>query len=235
MKEYHSKFEFEKYYHIFNRGNNRENIFCNKGNYQYFLAKWEHYIVAFADILSYCLMPNHFHFLVKVKSQKELTSLLTNPENLSKPSSIGKVNVQKSTKPIGISRSNSTNDINKLLEDQFRNLFSGYTLAFNNQQNRSGSLFQKRFKRIEIANDDYLTTIIHYIHHNPIHHGFVDDYSKWKFSSYNAMLSKEETSLNRKIVLDWFGGQSGFEEFHSESKNLNAIKSLIMEEKSTNS
>jgi len=48
-------------YHIYNRGNNRETIFITEANYFYFKNKIQKHISPYADILAYCLMPNHFH------------------------------------------------------------------------------------------------------------------------------------------------------------------------------
>ena len=55
-----------KYFHVYNRGNNGENIFLEKRNYTYFLKLYLKYIVPIADTFAYCLMPNHFHFLIQV-------------------------------------------------------------------------------------------------------------------------------------------------------------------------
>ena len=55
------------YYHIFNRGNNRENIFIQECNYSYFLQQYTRYIDPVADTFAYCLLRNHFHLLVRIK------------------------------------------------------------------------------------------------------------------------------------------------------------------------
>ena len=55
-------------YHIYNRGNNKQRIFFNDNNYLYFLKKVRKEMVPHCDVLAYCLMPNHFHFLVQLKS-----------------------------------------------------------------------------------------------------------------------------------------------------------------------
>ena len=49
-----------KYYHIYNRGNNRENIFLQERNYAYFLKLYARHIEPVADTFAYCLMRNHF-------------------------------------------------------------------------------------------------------------------------------------------------------------------------------
>ena len=55
------KIEFGKFYHIFNRGNNSQDIFFEEENYLYFLKLLTKYIFPIADIYCYCLMNNHFH------------------------------------------------------------------------------------------------------------------------------------------------------------------------------
>jgi len=60
------------YYHIYNRGVNRENIFIEERNYAYFLALYARYILPIADTYAYCLLRNHFHFLVRLKDFKEV-------------------------------------------------------------------------------------------------------------------------------------------------------------------
>jgi putative transposase len=56
-----------QYYHVFNRGVNREPIFLRKENWLFFLKRLQDYISDKADIIAYCLMPNHYHLLVCLK------------------------------------------------------------------------------------------------------------------------------------------------------------------------
>ncbi|MCX6198837.1 MAG: transposase [Bacteroidetes bacterium] len=58
-------------FHIYNRGNQRQQIFFTEANYQYFLQKMANALLPHADLLAYCLMPNHFHWLVQIKSDSE--------------------------------------------------------------------------------------------------------------------------------------------------------------------
>jgi len=60
------------YYHIYNRGNNKENIFLSDDNYIYFLKLLTKYILPISEIYSYCLLPNHFHIILKLKNDNEL-------------------------------------------------------------------------------------------------------------------------------------------------------------------
>jgi REP element-mobilizing transposase RayT len=59
------------YYHIYNRGNNGENIFREERNYRYFLQLYVKYIVPIAVTYAYCLLANHFHLLVRIKTEDE--------------------------------------------------------------------------------------------------------------------------------------------------------------------
>jgi putative transposase len=54
-------------YHVFNRGNNLENIFIEEKNYIFFLSLLKKYILPIADIYAYCLMKNHFHLALRIK------------------------------------------------------------------------------------------------------------------------------------------------------------------------
>ena len=69
-------FEPSHFYHLYNRGNNKENIFKTSGNYRYFLLLVKKYLIPICDIYSYCLLPNHFHFIIKIKDSNKL------PENI---------------------------------------------------------------------------------------------------------------------------------------------------------
>lgn len=60
--------EQNKYYHLFNRSNNKEIVFRSRGNYLYFFSKYRKYISNFVTTLAYCLMPDHFHFIIYIKS-----------------------------------------------------------------------------------------------------------------------------------------------------------------------
>ncbi|WP_316782892.1 transposase [Pedobacter frigiditerrae] len=58
-------------YHIYNRGNNKQQIFFTDENYLFFLKKVRSELIQHCEILSYCLMPNHFHFIVLAKSKED--------------------------------------------------------------------------------------------------------------------------------------------------------------------
>jgi REP element-mobilizing transposase RayT len=59
-------------YHIFNRANNKDLMFYESWNYFHFMDLFDKYISDLVDVYAYCLIPNHFHFLVRVKDLYEL-------------------------------------------------------------------------------------------------------------------------------------------------------------------
>lgn len=60
-------YEEDATYHIYNRSNDL--LFYKRDNYIYFLRKTRNHILPYADVISYCLMPNHFHFLLTVNGK----------------------------------------------------------------------------------------------------------------------------------------------------------------------
>ncbi len=62
-----------EFYHFYNRANSqRDKLFFQERNYDYFLRKWNKYMRDSMEVWSYCLIPNHFHFLVRMKSDPHL-------------------------------------------------------------------------------------------------------------------------------------------------------------------
>jgi REP element-mobilizing transposase RayT len=236
--KYHDTFYHGDFYHIFNRGNNQEVIFKSERNYSFFLERWQKYLAEFLDVYSYCLIPTHFHFFSRVKEQERIAERITklekfidtfpNPERIRKRYE-GEKNGDTIPNPQRIRNRYDAEqpDINEILENQFKLFFRSYALAFNKENERSGSLFQKRFKRIRVDNPKYFTAVIHYIHNNPIHHHHVDAYEKWKFSSYHAILSDQPTQVMRDEVLQWFGSKKKFIEFHLENVKFKEIKPYV--------
>ncbi len=64
--------EYGYYYHIYNRGINGTDLFWSDDNYSYFMELYFKYIDLVADTYAWCLMKNHFHFLVRIKEEGEI-------------------------------------------------------------------------------------------------------------------------------------------------------------------
>jgi len=65
------KFSSGNLYHIYNRGNNKQEIFFETRNYEFFRNKIRIHVSSNTDLIAYCLMPNHFHMLVRIQQENE--------------------------------------------------------------------------------------------------------------------------------------------------------------------
>lgn len=71
-------------FHVFNHANGRENIFEEPENYHFFLKKYARFLHGVVEIYVYCLLPNHFHLLVRVRSEAELLAFYKKKKGLLK-------------------------------------------------------------------------------------------------------------------------------------------------------
>jgi REP element-mobilizing transposase RayT len=179
----------EHIYHIFNHAIGRDNLFMSDENYVFFLQRYIFHINRIADTYAYCLMPNHIHFVVKIKPANAIIEL----PDFKKLKGVEYFNSKK-----------------------FSNLFSSYAQSFNKQQNRKGNLFISNFERRKVDNEKHFRNLIHYVHLNPVKHGFVKDPADWKYSSYWSLLSEAKTLLKRETVKELFGSREDFIKMHKE-------------------
>lgn len=192
------------YYHIYNRGNNSIDVFFDAESYYHFLRLYDKYISPIADTYAWCLLKNHFHILVYLRMDNEIEF-----EKL-EYSTIINLKVIEPSKQFGF-------------------LFNAYTQAINKKFNRTGGLFEKPFERKLITSDSYLKNIIHYIHNNPVQHGFVKQMSLYPWSSYDSIISDKLIKLKRKEIIAIYGGKDEFIEYHNNNLNINEITNFIIE------
>ncbi len=214
MQDNKAILETENTYHIFNRANGNEKMFKSDDNYRYFLRKYDENIYPITDTFCYCLMPNHFHFLVRVKEESYVEEQILN--RLSKPGAKTKT-LQGFQTLEGLPRKLV---ISNFLSQQFSHLFNGYTQAFNKQQNRKGSLFMHTFKRKLITEESYLRKLIHYIHFNPIEAGLAQLPEEWEYTSYKSIISMQNTKLLKEEVIGYFDNVENFKYYHKYASNL---------------
>ena len=195
--------QFEKgyIYHIYNQGNNRQNIFFNRDNYIYFLNKIKTYITPYVDILAWCLMPNHFHLMVLVKKDK------------------------LDSKTLGVSLRHA--ESYRTFNSSIGIMLMSYTKAINKQQDRTGKLFREQTKAecvncpngitpsfyntktgivMNISNPDqeYPQICFNYIHQNPVKACIVKNVIDWEFSSAVDYLGLREGKLiNREVAKEY--------------------------------
>ncbi len=183
--------QYETYYHIYNRGNNGETIFRHRENYLHFLKLYRKHFEPLAETFAYCLLPNHFHFVVRIRSQAEIEALANQTLRVSQ-----------------------TLRVLPTPSQAFGNLCNAYAKAVNKAYGRTGSLLEHPFGRIPVTTDAYFYNLITYIHRNPQKHGIVEDFRDWPYSSYEAILHDKPTRVGKTAVLAWYGGLAQFREAH---------------------
>jgi REP element-mobilizing transposase RayT len=182
------------------------------------LEKFYQYLSELIDVYSYCLLPNHFHFLIRVKEVED------DARNEDLPG-FGISNKVKDNDSIAPS-----DEIDKQISEAFRRFFICYSQAINKQQNRTGSLFQKNFKRKLIDKETYLTRIIYYIHLNPELHKITESFENYPYSSYQSIININNTNLKSREVLNWFAGKRNYIEFHRiRLEDIKEIKKYLIE------
>jgi REP element-mobilizing transposase RayT len=173
-------------YHIYNRGNNHQAIFFNPSNYQHFLDKVRKDWQTNCEILAWCLMPNHFHFMVQATDK----SCIEIPAYGGKP-------MQVLARKIGLS-------------------LSSYAQYINQQHKTSGSLFQQKTKAKcisapvpgqttrrgpTVSTPAYIINCMHYIHQNPLKANLVLKMEDWPHSSFGIYTGLSNDSMCNKDLL----------------------------------
>jgi putative transposase len=199
--DYSANFYENGIFHVYNRTNNKELLFKSPDNRLYFLKQFQKYLHPFLDTFCWNLLPNHFHFLVQVKTAEQIKKYLQ-----TLPS--------QSLKPIEKKYLASAATTELLLELEWKRFFNSYAMAFNKQHKRKGNLFQRPFKRVEVMKESQFTQAVIYIHANAQHHKLCKDFTKHQWSSWQTMLSDKPTHLKREEVLEWFGGKQQFIDTH---------------------
>jgi len=197
------------YYHIYNRTNNSELLFRDDADRSFFLKQYKRFVAPYVDTYAYCLMPNHFHLMVCVKSAAVLVALTVQTPELQRTAPQKKILTQEEEE----------RDYHAVVERQFTRMFTAYALYFNQRYQRSGNLFYRPFKRIAVDDENYRQWLVYYIHHNPRKHSVLEDFLHYPWSSYSALISQQPTTLVRELVWELFGGRAFFVAFHADKES----------------
>jgi putative transposase len=160
-------------YHIYNRGNQKQQLFFDERNYKYFQSKIVEYLVPVTDILAWTLMPNHFHFLIH--ANKLSASLIYDRQ----------LPISKLSEALRLMQCNYTKGFNKQYDKSgnlFHQKFKSKIMANDKQENGRN--------------------VLHYIHGNAEKAGLVTRPDEWVYSSYNEYLNPELPGFcNKKLAM----------------------------------
>ena len=169
-------------YHIFNQGNDKQQIFSSDDEYKIFINLLKRNIQANCEIIAWCLMPNHFHIMVytdeRVLSTKKQGLLELDP---------------------------LTNGIRKLLSGYARIYNSRHEKSGSlfRQKTKSKCLTDfdpKRYKN----QDDYYFNCFHYIHQNPLVANLVKKMEDWRYSSFKFYAGLEYEIMCNILLAETF-------------------------------
>ena len=195
MTNYHISLFPDGIYHVLSRAVGDELLFREEENYRFFLQRYIKYISPIADTFAFTLMPNHFHFIIRIKNETVIQAHY------------------KEKKP---NKECKTESIPDFIMEQFSNFLNSYTKSLNKRYARKGALFMDYLRRVEVKTDLQFGATIFYIHKNPVHHGYVKTIADWHWSSFKIFLSISPTMLCRNEVLNWFGGKEQFIYYHEQ-------------------
>lgn len=209
------KFYPQQLFHIYNQGNNRRKVFFTDENYQFFLWKMRAYLLPFGDLIAWCLMPNHFHWLFYVKrveiTREELWLYADQVEFVrrmkkygSKARAVDRAYTRKSSEQSKVS-----------LNEAIGILQKAYARAINEEKGWTGSVFRKECKSKDGWIDEFITLnkpdgkldsrflpgngyayqCLCYIHDNPEKAGLVKSNKEWLYSSARDYASLRKGTL----------------------------------------
>jgi len=160
------------YYHIYNRGAGRSRLFFAPENYEHCLRLLKRNRRRYgAAVIAYCLMPNHYHFLLRQQTDTPLSRLISA-------------------------------------------VFNAYVQAVNIQEERSGTLFEGRFRHACVDKERYLVHVCRYIHLNPVKAKLVRKPEQWPYSNYLEWIGHRGGSLvDEAFIREWFGDAEEYRAF----------------------
>ena len=190
----YADFNFEQIYHIYTRVSGNEFIYKNEANYQFFLQKISKYILPYAEIYAYCLVPQRFSLMICFHSSKIIFKNLDVEEK--------DMNLQET---------------HKFLMKPISNLLNSYAKAYNKMYHRKGALFVDFIKREILDNEEDLKQTLKYIHQIPLQNRIVNQFEDWKYSSYRSYLEPEKPSkIGKTFMMSFFDHSHQFIEFHKK-------------------
>ena len=201
-------FANDYFYHIYNRGTEKKNIFIQPRDYERFLQIMHYYqyegpklrfsllkkgdLASFnpspdkklVEIICYCLMPNHFHFLLKQLKENGVSKFISQISN-------------------------------------------SYTKYFNTKQDRVGALLQGAFQAVLVTSDEQLIHLSRYIHLNPVASLMVKTAGKYEWSSYKEYTTNLSGPCFKEPVLDLFSSPEDYAKFVSDQADYGTTLEIL--------
>lgn len=191
-----------EFYHVYNRGASKMNIFKDDSDYLFMLSLFKKYLSpevhvsndghetpnysSRLDLVAYCLMPNHYHLMIFLKERDGLEKFM-------------------------------------------RSVMTSYGMYFNRRHKRSGTLFEGRFLASRISSESYFWQISRYIHLNPTDIG--RDIAGYPYSSVKYFIGDWQSSwVHPEYIVENRADRARYEtdlvagkDWHEEVKKLEHV------------
>ncbi|MEQ9008210.1 MAG: transposase, partial [Ekhidna sp.] len=155
---------------FYNQGNNKERIFLSRDNQLFFLEKFRKFVLPHCNVLAYCLMPNHFHFLISTT------------EASTREIKVGALNVTALNNGFRMLLSSYAQAFNKQINR---------TGSLFRQRTKSKLLDESK---------NYPYICFNYVHQNPMVAGLVSKMEDWEFSSFQDYTGMRNGTLCDKTL-----------------------------------
>jgi putative transposase len=194
------------YYHIVFKSNDGVLLFATEENRSFFLQKFSLYFHSVSDCLAYCLLDNHVHFIIHLRTGPSLQNCISSIVEEARTVSMKRFLIDP----------NNVNIIEEVVERQVNSFMASYANAYNKTRSRKGSLFQSPFRRVAIKEESHLQQAIIYVHANAQKHGLIRDFKDYKYSSYWEIIKENPLNVLVEDVLKFFGGKELYIRTHQE-------------------
>ncbi|MBR9919870.1 MAG: hypothetical protein GYB31_03465 [Bacteroidetes bacterium] len=197
-------------FHVFNRTNNKENLFFDNLDRHRFFRSYQYFIEPYFKTYAFCLLENHFHFIIEVLPKELIVDGCKLEANWRKS------RLQKEFLKVP----DSQGVMSKMLTFQFARFFNSYARYFNTKYSRKGNLFYRSFKRVLITDEQHHMDAICYVHTNPLKHFGMKNFGDYPWSSCD--LSKEKDfpiKLEINEVIKVFGSKKAYKKAHMNWAN----------------
>lgn len=181
------KFLNGEYYHVYNRGVDKRNIFMDEKDYLRFLISMKEFNVLYPV--------ESLYRLNQIRNNKRFTDIQANRRGSASIVKIICYNILPNHYHFLLQQLND-NGIQKFIQK----IGTGYTMYFNKKYNRTGVLFQGKFKAIHVKKDSYLLWLACYINGNSEIHK-IEKAENYKWSSYPDYLGKRDEKLSDKNIV----------------------------------
>lgn len=225
MADNRNRFVAGSVYHIFNRTNGKEKMFEQEEDYKKFLFLIQRFVMSVADLLSWSLIPNHFHLLVRIKHNV----IYKHSKNNFQSRPLEWEQVKWETVEMNSGLETILDKVRPSPGKHIAHLCSTYAKYFNARYHRHGALFQRPFKSKLIESEDYQRKVILYVHCNAVHHEMVKSPDAYPWSFYHDYLRGKSELLKQQEIIELFGGLDNFIEMHKDYSASHYSGDLFLE------